>query len=119
MSRYRRQSPRETYEAGMIHTEDELRYVVDSCRLSAKNSRTAAFWLAYLPGLFMAYTWAEAANAGATGWAPFVGILIAPVPSNLWAQRQESRADELLLYHQLALERRRKQTEIDKTEDES
>ena len=119
MSRYGPRSPRETYEAGMIYTEWDLRVLVDSCRESAKNSRTAAFWLAYVLGLIMAFAWAEAANAGATGWAPFFGILIAPVPSNLWAQRQESRADDLLLYHQLALERKRKQTETDKPEDES
>jgi hypothetical protein len=109
MSRYRRDSPREVYEAGMIYTEWDLHVLVDSCRESAKSSRIAAFWLAYVPGLIIAYAWAEAANAGATGWAPFFGIFIAPVPSIVWAQRQESRADDLELYHHLALERRRKQ----------
>lgn len=109
MSRYRPPSPREAYEAGMIHTEQDLRAHVDSCRLDAKNFRRGAFWLAYVPGLFTAYAWAVVDGSGWTSWVPFAWIFITPVPSIVWARRQELRADDLEYYHQAALERRRKQ----------
>lgn len=103
--------PMESYNAGASFPDGcQLHHQMDVHRDAARRSRVGAFWFAIIPGLFMAYGWAESEMA--TGevwffaWLPFALIVLLPIPSLLIARSDERLADQWELWGHMALKRR-------------